>query len=103
VSAEFRWFWNGEVPADVRSWFETGGAPPGGGEICYDRYFHQRGDCELGVKIRDEGRSLGSLEIKGLVRQSSLLRSRICGLSQGPRNGSGTEIATTPTTGPWPQ
>jgi hypothetical protein len=69
VSAELRWFWQGELPRTFEDWFYHAGAVPGGGvRPRRDRYFHQKGNRELGIKVRDEGGTKArEVEIKGLV------------------------------------
>jgi hypothetical protein len=69
LSAEVRWFWEGQCPPQVHEWFHRSGAAPGGGKAGRkDRYFLQPGNAELGIKVRAEGTGVaGEVEIKGLV------------------------------------
>jgi hypothetical protein len=62
LSAEIRWFVEGDVPAEVARWFRAW--PPGGGETRRDVYLFDPRQLELGIKRR--GNKPG-LEIKGLV------------------------------------
>lgn len=73
LSAEARWFWRNDCPAEVREWFLGGptapAIPPGGGQSeRVDRYLHAKGNTEIGIKTRDarEGQP-GEVEVKGLV------------------------------------
>jgi len=72
LSAEVRWFWRNACPAETEAWFRRG---PGGaasnagesGEPRIDRYFHARGQTEIGVKLRGAGEGAPDVEVKGLV------------------------------------
>jgi len=64
VSAEIRWFWEGDIPSEWDRWFRSGPFPPGGGAARVDEYLLDPRQTELGVKRR--GGKLG-VEIKGLV------------------------------------
>jgi hypothetical protein len=74
VSAELRWFWNGEPPAAFVTWFRQTSAPHpcgcGGGTPRRDDYLRDPTQTELGVKARSVevgGRRNTDLEIKALV------------------------------------
>jgi hypothetical protein len=67
LSAEVRWFWSDDAPVDLKNWFQFSGLKPGGGESRRDIYFHEKSNCELGVKIRGENPPFGAVEIKGLL------------------------------------
>ena len=67
ISAEIRWFWRNEPAPGLRGWFMNSGfhnSQPGGVSERTDEYLQNRGETELGIKIRggDEG-----VDIKGLV------------------------------------
>jgi len=64
VSAEIRWFWEGDIPSEWDRWFRSGPFPPGGGAARVDEYLLDPRQTELGVKRR--GGKPG-VEIKGLV------------------------------------
>ena len=64
VSAEMRWFWNGNCPKQVHDWFFTTGSSPGGGQPRIDKYLLQPHEREIGLKERGDN---PGLEIKGLV------------------------------------
>jgi hypothetical protein len=70
ISAEFRWFWLGNCQSEVEQWFRSR-EPPGGGnkdQPRVDRYYHHKGNAELGIKVRDEGKDSSlEVEVKGLV------------------------------------
>ncbi len=71
VSAELRWFWQRTCPPEVLNWF-NGGMPPGGGQQeRRDRYFKNKGNHEIGMKLRGETLSKAPVEIKGLVEVST--------------------------------
>jgi hypothetical protein len=63
VSAEMRWFWREQCPADLGGWFFRLLPKAGGGVPRHDEYVPQD-CCELGVKKR--GSKVG-LEVKGLI------------------------------------
>lgn len=65
-SAELRWFWRNDLPADVEAWFRTraGEAPAGGGSARTDVYALEPQPI-LGIKERGTQRGA---EIKGLIR-----------------------------------
>lgn len=63
VSAEMRWFWREQCPADLEGWFFRLLPKAGGGVPRHDEYVPQD-CCELGVKKR--GSKVG-LEVKGLI------------------------------------
>jgi hypothetical protein len=70
VSAEMRWFWSNSCPTAVEKWFRESGCPPGGGHLPprIDRYYHSRGNTELGIKVRNEvPNESPDVEVKGLV------------------------------------
>jgi hypothetical protein len=76
VSVELRWFWPDACPAQVESWF---GSKPPGGEATkaprIDRYVHQKGNTEIGIKVRGERRDVPpDVEIKGLVALAQAVR-----------------------------
>ncbi|HVN72137.1 MAG TPA: hypothetical protein VMU10_08965 [Desulfomonilia bacterium] len=64
VSAEVRWFWKNSVPETLRSWFDRGPYPPGGGLLRVDKYLLDPSQTELSIKNRG-GKPW--VEIKGLV------------------------------------
>lgn len=72
VSAEIRWFWQDDCPANLRRWFDETYPTPGGGQLRIDQYLSQTNDSEISIKIRG-GKS--RVEIKGLVatRRSELV------------------------------
>ena len=67
LSAEVRWFWRGPRPSLYR-WFAEMSIPPGGGGTRIDTYLIDRGQTELGIKIRG---SKPGLEIKALVGEGA--------------------------------
>lgn len=71
ASAEMRWFWRDDCPADLRRWFEETQPRPGGGQVRIDEYLAQTNQAEIGVKLRG---GKPDVEIKGLVatRQGEL-------------------------------
>lgn len=76
VSAEIRWFWQDDCPANLRRWFDETYPTPGGGQLRIDQYLSQTNDSEISIKIRG-GKS--RVEIKGLVatRRSELVFLRL--------------------------
>ncbi|HYP57799.1 MAG TPA: hypothetical protein VEQ35_05890 [Beijerinckia sp.] len=64
VSAEVRWFFEGDCPADVQRWFHQGGPSPGGGDTRIDEYLWQPNETQIGIKRRG---GQNGVEIKGLV------------------------------------
>lgn len=69
VSAELRWFWEGNCPPEVMDWF-TGShwTASARTEQRTDEYFLMRGNTEIGCKIRGEGEGEGNgTEVKALI------------------------------------
>jgi hypothetical protein len=64
VSAEIRWFWQDDCPADLCRWFDETPPAPRGGELRIDRYLLLSGQSEISIKRRGEN---PDVEIKGLV------------------------------------
>jgi hypothetical protein len=64
VSAEIRWFYPDECPANLHRWFGEMSPAPGGGKLRIDEYLSQTNQSEVSIKIRG-GRP--GVEIKGLV------------------------------------
>jgi hypothetical protein len=64
VSAEMRWFWQDDCPADLRRWFDETPPAPGGGELRTDQYLLLTDESEISIKRRGEN---PDVEIKGLV------------------------------------
>jgi len=64
VTAEMRWFWSEECPADLKGWFFHSTPKAGGGLPRCDGYVRQANGSELGIKRR--GTKAG-YELKGLV------------------------------------
>jgi len=67
LSAEIRWFWRTEMPADVWSWFCSANSDQcaaGGGGVRLDEYLIDLTQAQLGIKRR--GGQAGA-EVKGLV------------------------------------
>ena len=64
VSAEIRWFYPDECPANLHRWFGEMSPAPGGGRLRIDEYLSQTNQSEVSIKIRG-GRP--GVEIKGLV------------------------------------
>jgi hypothetical protein len=75
ISAELRWFWEGDCPDDVSQWFHRARPEPGGGETRQDVYLLASDDprqdqsaasdrVRIGIKKRGEK---PGVEIKGLV------------------------------------
>ena len=80
ISAEIRWFWQDNCPETVRKWFHHSGLKPFGENSRRDRYFHQRGNTEIGIKIRDESTNASrDIEIKGSIAQLPALSAEIWG------------------------
>jgi hypothetical protein len=55
VSAEIRWYWQGEGPANLREWFgsaECHGCIAGGGGFRSDAYLSDPEQAELGIELR---------------------------------------------------
>src|ERR1700730_2248543 len=64
VSAEIRWFYPDECPANLHRWFGEMSPAPGGGKLRIDEYLSQTNQSEVSIKIRG-GRP--GVEIKGLI------------------------------------
>jgi len=64
VSAEIRWFYPDECPANLHRWFGEMSPALGGGKLRIDEYLSQTNQSEVSIKIRG-GRP--GVEIKGLV------------------------------------
>jgi hypothetical protein len=67
ISAEIRWFLRNEPAPGFRGWFMESGfhaSQPGGVSERTDEYLQNRGETELGIKIRG---GFGGVDIKGLV------------------------------------
>ena len=64
VSAEIRWFYPDECPANLHRWFGEMSPVLGGGKLRIDEYLSQTDQSEVSIKIR--GGTPG-VEIKGLV------------------------------------
>ena len=64
VSAEIRWFYPDECPANLHRWVGEMSPAPGGGKLRIDEYLSQTNQSEVSIKIRG-GRP--GVEIKGLV------------------------------------
>lgn len=66
ISAEVRWFWEGDCPDHISRWFEVLSFPfpASGEEQRIDRYLDLGGNTEIGVKQRG---AKPELEVKGLV------------------------------------
>jgi hypothetical protein len=75
VSAEVRWFWVRQCPAEVDQWFRGRSIKPGGGDLNRprtDQYLRLKGNIELGVKVRDaKPGQPPDVEVKGLVETAS--------------------------------
>ena len=70
VSAEARWFWQGNPPDDLERWFELRPIVAGGGVPRLDEYLLDARQKELGIKSRgDIGKrpDADAIEVKGLV------------------------------------
>lgn len=68
VSAELRWFWDGQCPDDVSAWFNGSGLMSGPAmERRSDEYVLLPGNTEIGCKIRDAQGTETRSEIKGLI------------------------------------
>lgn len=65
VSAELRWFWQGDAPPVVSAWFHHGDVPAGGGQVRTDVYLRSPGSIDLGVKARGGG----GVEVKGCLER----------------------------------
>ena len=66
VTAEMRWFWLGQCPPDLESWFFKSSLRAGGGPRC-DEYVRPSNGAELGIKKRG---SKAGVEVKGLIGTS---------------------------------
>ena len=55
VSAEIRWFYPDECPANLHRWFGEMSPAPGGGKLRIDEYLSQTNQSEVSIKIRGEG------------------------------------------------
>jgi hypothetical protein len=64
VSAEIRWFWQDDCPANLRRWFDETPPAAGGGELRIDQYLLLTDQSEISIKRRGEN---PDVEIKGLV------------------------------------
>ena len=64
VSAEIRWFYPDECPANLHRWFGEMSPAPGGGKLRIDEYLSQTNQSEVSIKKR--GGKPG-VEIKGLI------------------------------------
>jgi hypothetical protein len=64
VSAEIRWFWQDDCPANLRRWFDETPPAAGGGELRIDQYLLLTDESEISIKRREEN---PDVEIKGLV------------------------------------
>jgi hypothetical protein len=64
VSAEIRWFYPDECPANLHRWFGGMSPAPGGGKLRIDEYLSQTNQSEVSIKKRG-GRP--GVEIKGLI------------------------------------
>jgi hypothetical protein len=64
VSAEMRWFWQDDCPANLRRWFFETAPAPGGAELRIDQYLLLTDQSEISIKRRGEN---PDVEIKGLV------------------------------------
>jgi hypothetical protein len=64
VSAEIRWFYPDECPANLHRWFGEMSPALGGGKLRIDEYLSQTNQSEVSIKKRG-GRS--GVEIKGLI------------------------------------
>jgi hypothetical protein len=64
VSAELRWFWQDECPAELHRWFFETPPAPGGGQSRIDQYLLLTDQSEISIKRRGEN---PDVEIKGLV------------------------------------
>jgi hypothetical protein len=73
VSAELRWFWDGDVPPEVMEWFIKSPLhpfPAGGEERRNDVYLLDPDKVELGIKARGKR---PALQVKGLVARTGHL------------------------------
>jgi hypothetical protein len=72
VSAEIRWFWQDDCPANLCLWFNETPPPPGGGKLRVDEYLFGTDSSDISIKMRGGGTGL---QIKGLVatRKPSLI------------------------------
>jgi hypothetical protein len=64
VSAEIRWFWRDDCPANLRRWFYETPPAPGGGQLRIDQYLLLNHETEISMKRRGES---PDVEMKGLV------------------------------------
>ena len=67
VTAEMRWFWPGQCPPDLESWFFKSSPEAGGGHPRCDEYLRPSNGAELGIKKRG---SKAGVEVKGLIGTS---------------------------------
>jgi hypothetical protein len=65
VSAEVRWFWEGDAPLALARWFESGPFRPGGGEEPRTDLYLREPSREIGIKARG-GHKKGA-EVKTIV------------------------------------
>ena len=52
VTAEMRWFWPGQCPSDLETWFFKPSPRAGGGQPRSDEYVRPSNGSELGIKKR---------------------------------------------------
>jgi hypothetical protein len=64
VSAEIRWFWQDDCPANLRRWFDETPHVASGGELRIDQYLLLTDESEISIKRRGEN---PDVEIKGLA------------------------------------
>jgi hypothetical protein len=68
-TAEVRWFFRGEVPANIWEWFHAGGHEPEEQSPRVDHYLRNIDGDSLGVKLRE-----GRIEIKQRLGGQTLVR-----------------------------
>jgi hypothetical protein len=64
LTAEARWFYQDECPANLHLWFCASVPAPGGGNLRIDEYLRQPCSSEVSIKMRGGG---SGFEIKGLI------------------------------------
>lgn len=64
LSAELRWFWQGDCPSAIERWFFDGAKFPSRPEARLDRYLPQKGRRDIGIKARG---TKEEAEIKALI------------------------------------